>query len=109
MFVTVKSYRLGLGVSVANQRLTRELNVNGVLILNVKPGSTADKADIRGTKQVWEGLILGDIIQAVNGKEIKGYNTLRDEIKRCQVGKFVNLTLNHDNSRIEVPVCLEAQ
>ena len=104
-----KVYRPSLGVSVANQRLTRELNVNGVLVLNVEPGSTAEKAGLRGTKQVRGGLILGDVIQAVNGKQITDYNTLRDELEHYPVGESVTLTLNRDNSRIEVPVTLEAK
>ena len=104
-----KMYRPGLGISLANQRLTRELNLKGVLVLNVEPGSTAEKAGLRGTKQVRGGLILGDIIQAVNGKPVNDYNSLRDEIERYQVGESVSLTLLRDNGRIQVSVTLEAK
>ncbi len=104
-----KMYRPGLGISLANQRITRELDLNGVLILNVEPGSTAEKAGLRGTKQVRGGLILGDVIQAVNGKQVNDYNKLRDEIERYQVGQSVTLTLLRDNGRIEVSVTLEAK
>jgi S1-C subfamily serine protease len=103
-----KMFRPGLGISLANQRLTRGLNLDGVLVLGVEPGSTADKAGIRGTKQVRGGLILGDVILAVNGKSIQDYNTLRDEIERYQVGESITLTLLRDNDRIDVPVTLEA-
>jgi len=103
-----KMFRPGLGISLANQRLSRDLNLDGVLVLGVETGSTADKAGIRGTKQVRGGLILGDVILAVNGKSIDDYNTLRDEIERYQAGESVTLTLLRDNGRIDVPVTLEA-
>ncbi len=103
-----KVFRPGLGISLANHRLARELELEGVLVLNVEPGSSADKAGLRGTKQVRGGLILGDVIQAVNGKPIYDYNSLRDEIERYQVGETVELTLLRDNGRIKLPVLLEA-
>jgi len=104
-----KVFRPGLGVNLVNQRITRELNLDGVLILNVEPGSAAEKSGLRGTKQVRGGLVLGDVILAVNGVPIKDYNSLRDEIERYQVGETVTLTLLRDSGRVEVPVTLEAQ
>ena len=104
-----KVFRPGLGVSLANQRLIRELNLDGVLVLAVEPGSSAAKAGIRGTKQVRGGLILGDSILAVNGTPVADYNTVRDELERYQVGDTVELTLNRDDRRLTVTVTLEAQ
>jgi S1-C subfamily serine protease len=104
-----KVVRPGLGLSLANRRLTRDLDLQGVLVLGVVPGSSAEKAGLRGTQQVRGGLILGDIILAVNGTPVEDYNSLRDEIERYRVGETVTLTLLRDNRRIEVPVTLEAQ
>ncbi len=104
-----KVVRPGLGLSLANQRLSRELNLDGVLVLGVTPGSTAEKAGLRGTEQVRGGLILGDIILAINGTPVKDYNSLRDEIEQYRVGDIVILTLLRDNRRVDVPVTLEAQ
>ena len=104
-----KVYRPSLGVSIANKRLTRELNIEGVLVLNVEPGSNAEKAGLRETKQVRGGIVLGDIILAVNGKPIHDYNTLRDEIERYEVGQSVSLTLLRDDNRMDIPVILDAR
>ncbi len=104
-----KMFRPGLGISLANQRLTRELQLDGVLVLAVEPGSTADKAGIRGTKQVRGGLILGDIILAVNDTPVTDYNSVRDELERYQVGETVQLVLYRDGHRFTVSVTLEAQ
>ena len=103
-----KMFRPGLGISLANERLNRELDLDGLLVLGVTPGSSADKAGLRSTKQVRGGLILGDIILAVNGKPVADYNVFRDELERHRVGESVTLTLMREGRNIDVPVTLEA-
>jgi S1-C subfamily serine protease len=103
-----KMIRPGLGITLANRRLTGELGLEGVMILKVLPGSSAAKAGLKGTTQVREGLVLGDIILAVNGKTVKDYDNLRDELDRYEVGETVTLTLMRDSGQVEVRVQLEA-
>ncbi len=103
-----KVIRPGLGVVLANQRLIRDLDLPGVLVLKVQPGSTAARAGIRGTRQVPGGLVLGDIILAVNGEPVTDYNSLRDQIERYKVGETVTLTILRDGKKIKVPLSLEA-
>lgn len=105
---TGKLIRPGLGVVLANRRLTEELGLEGVMVLKVQPGSSAEKAGLRGTTQVRDGLVLGDVILAVNGKAIKDYDSLRDELERHEVGASVVLTLMRDSSTVEVTVALDA-
>jgi S1-C subfamily serine protease len=103
-----KLIRPGLGITLANRRLTEELGLEGVMVLQVQPGSSAEKAGLRGTTQAREGLVLGDVIVAVNGKEVKDYDSLRDELERHEVGESVTLSLMRDTSTVEVGVTLEA-
>lgn len=103
-----REIRPGLGVSLANKNLTRDLAIDGILIINVQPGSAADKAGLLATKQAQDGIILGDIIQKVNGVKVRDYNELRDELERYQVGETVTLELIRDESRITADVLLEA-
>ena len=103
-----KLIRPGLGITLANRRLTEELGLEGVMVLQVQPGSSAEKAGLRGTTQAREGLVLGDVIVAVNGKEVKDYDSLRDELERHEVGESVTLSLMRDASTVEVGVALEA-
>jgi len=103
-----KVIKPGLGVSLANTRLTQDLDLEGVLILRVMPGSAAERAGLRGTQQVRGGFILGDVIQAVNGERVNSYDSLRDELERYDVGETVQLTVLRDGAEIEVPVVLEA-
>ncbi|CAK8720618.1 DegP2 peptidase, Serine peptidase, MEROPS family S01B [Candidatus Electrothrix aarhusensis] len=103
-----KMFRPGLGISVAPENVVQELNLEGILILNVAAGSSAEKAGLRGTKQVWGGLILGDIILGINGVRIKDYNHLRDEVEKYKVGNSVTLTLLRDNHQVDVDIILDA-
>lgn len=100
--------RPGLGISLAPKKLAAEFDLPGVLVLNVQPGSTADKAGLKGTRQVRGGIVLGDSILAVNGKPVSGYNELRDALEQYQVGETVSLTLLRDGEHHEVTVTLEA-
>ena len=103
-----KMLRPGLGLTLANRNLTAELGLEGVLVLKVLPGSTAEKAGLRGTTQVRDGLVVGDIILAVDGKEVVDYDSLRDELERHEVGETVTLTLLRDAATVEIKVPLEA-
>ncbi len=103
-----KVYRPGLGISLANQRLCDELHIKGVLVLAVTPGSSAEKAGLRPTSQVRGGLILGDIILAINGISVDNYNMLRDELERHRAGESVTLTLRRGDRQLDIPITLEA-
>ena len=74
----------------------------------VVSGSAAEQAGLRGTSQVGDGLVLGDIILAVNGRKVTDYDSLRDEVERYQVGETVALPLLRDDATAEVNVRLEA-
>ena len=100
--------RPGLGVSLANPELSRRLDIEGVLVIEVQSGSTADKAGLRGTIQGPDGVVLGDIIIGVNEKKVSDYNTLRDELERYQVGETVTLAVIRDGVGVAIEVPLEA-
>jgi S1-C subfamily serine protease len=53
-------------------------------------------------------LVVGDVILAVNGKNVRDHDSLRDELERHEVGETVALTLMRDASTVEVKVPLEA-
>lgn len=105
---TGKVIRPGLGVSLANKQLARELNVEGILIINVQPGSAAEKAGLQGTREVAGGIVLGDVIVAVNERKVGDYNELRDELERHDVGDTVTLTIERAGELVQVDIILEA-
>jgi S1-C subfamily serine protease len=99
--------RPGLGVTIANDRIARRLGITGVLLINIQPDSAADEAGLRGTRQIGDEIILGDIIETVNDKPVQSYDGLRNEFEKYRVGDEVTLGLLRGDSRIKVAVQLE--
>ncbi|MEW6220588.1 MAG: trypsin-like peptidase domain-containing protein [Thermodesulfobacteriota bacterium] len=97
----------GLGVSIANDKVAQRLGVTGVLIMAVQPRSAAEAAGLRGTERQGADIALGDIITAVNGREVTTYDDLRNELDRYRVGDEVTLAVTRGEARIEVRVRLE--
>ena len=102
-----KVIRPGIGITLANRGITERLDIKGALIINVQPDSTAEKAGLRGTSQVLGGVVLGDIIIAVEGNKIESYDDLRDELDRYKIGDSVNMIIIRDEQPMEIPVELE--
>lgn len=97
--------RPSLGISV-NQRVNRvilgQLGVSGVLVIEVKPGSPAEAAGLRPTRQAPDGRIhLGDIITQIDGQPISNTDDLFLYLEKKQPGDIVSLTLrrlDHDQT-----------
>jgi serine protease Do len=93
-----------LGVEV--QPLTKDIaeqfkleSVHGALITDVVPGSPAEKA----------GIVRGDVIQKVNGNEIKDTVALVNRISESEVGATLTLGLTRDGQPKEVTVQVAEQ
>src|SRR5687767_8071469 len=62
---------LGIDVDESiNRVLMRELQLEGVAVLRVHPGSTAEQAGLRGARMEVDGFTPGDVILAVNNKTV---------------------------------------
>jgi S1-C subfamily serine protease len=99
--------RPGLGVTVANDRIAERLGIKGVLLINVQRNSAAEQAGLRGTLRVGNEIILGDIIESVNGNPVSSYDDLRNELDKYHVGDEVTLGILRGEKHIEVKVTLE--
>ncbi|MBI5664773.1 MAG: trypsin-like peptidase domain-containing protein [Nitrospirae bacterium] len=102
-----KVTRPGLGVSLADDRITARMGIKGVLLINIQPGSAAEKAGLIGTRRIGDDIILGDIIESVNNKPTSSYNDLRNEFDKYHVGDEVTLGILRDERRMKVKVRLE--
>jgi S1-C subfamily serine protease len=94
-------------VTLASKRIAERLGVNGVLVINVQPGTSAAKAGIRETRQVGDDIILGDIIQAVNGEAVESYDDLRNEVDKFRIGDEVTLSILRGEDLMQVSLRLE--
>ncbi|MEW6601116.1 MAG: trypsin-like peptidase domain-containing protein [Nitrospirota bacterium] len=102
-----KVTRPGLGVSIADDRIVARMGLKGVLLINIQPGSAADKAGLIGTRKIGGEIILGDVIESVNDKSISSYNDLRNEFDKYQVGDKVTLGILRDERHMKIQVRLE--
>jgi len=102
-----KVTRPGLGVSIADDRIVARMGLKGVLLINIQPGSAAEKAGLIGTSKSGDDIILGDIIESVNNKSVSSYNDLRNEFDKYHVGDEVTLGILRDERRMKVKVRLE--
>ncbi len=100
--------RPGLGISVANERLVERFGIEGVLIVRVERGSSAEKAGLRGIKKRGDEIFLGDIIVGMNGAQIGTLDDLRQELDKYEVGQEVTLKVIRDDKVFQVHVVLEA-
>lgn len=78
-----------LGIVLAEDRIARQLGVEGALVLRVQAGSGAAPAGLRGTERDENGdIILGDVIQTVDGEKVSTSDDLIGALwkrKTCRV------------------------
>jgi S1-C subfamily serine protease len=101
-----------MGVRVSDpigQQITRHLGVPGLLVLIVEPGSPAERAGIKPTEQTPQGgIIPGDVIQAVDGRDVSDTNQLYAALEKRKAGDRIRLKLFREGRTREVEVPLEA-
>lgn len=100
-----------LGISMkdeVNAAVMRRLGVKGVLVLQVSPKSPAEAAGIIGTQLSNEGdLMLGDIIQAIDGKPVAKVADVSKVLDTYKRGDEVKVKLLRDGTEpVEVTVKL---
>jgi S1-C subfamily serine protease len=104
--------RPSLGIRVEEQinaALAARLGVEGIFVLEVNPGSAAERAGIRPARLSREsGFRAGDVILAIDGRPLRRVPDLLAELDRRAPGDVVTLTLLRDGARIEVSVTLDA-
>jgi len=102
-----KVLRPALGVELAPDRWTRRYGIDGVLVLDVVPGSGAAEVGLRPTTRDRRGrVILGDIIVAVGGEKVGSSGELRLALEQRQVGDVVEVTVLRDEREQRLKVRL---
>uniref|UniRef100_UPI00356AA194 PDZ domain-containing protein n=1 Tax=Neptunomonas sp. TaxID=1971898 RepID=UPI00356AA194 len=101
-----------LGITVdekLNSHLSKILDVQGVVVLNVIPGSSADKAGLKGAVMARNSAILPrDIIINLNGREISSVAQLLSALDDYKVGDVVTLQIQREQNIRQVDVELQA-
>jgi S1-C subfamily serine protease len=98
-----------LGIAAGNEWALRRVGIEGVLVMSVVPDSPADRAGVRGTYRAKDGtLVLGDVIQGLDGGAIASLDDLYAVLERHQPGDVVKLRLLREGRSLEVEAKLEA-
>ena len=101
-----------LGI-VTDERINRlaksRLGFDGVLVLQVEPGSPAAKAGLRGATLYADGTFVpGDIIIAIDGKPVTDVESMNRILERHSVGDTVTVTIARNGRLIKKKMMLEA-
>jgi S1-C subfamily serine protease len=105
-----KYSRPAMGIELdeaVNRRLTAALDVKGVVILRVKPGSPAAAAGLKGVTLTRGGVVPGDIITAVDGKAVDSVGKFAARLDEYKAGDRIRLTLLRQGKISEVTVTLQ--
>ncbi|NNE27324.1 MAG: trypsin-like serine protease [Saprospiraceae bacterium] len=91
--------QLGVRGDDVNAEIVTELGLNidhGFYIARVDKGSAAQFA----------GVLPGDVIIGINGKQVRDFDDLYEEMEFAKVGETMKLKLVRKNKEIEIPVKL---
>lgn len=105
-----KYIRPALGIEVderLNQRLQTASGRQGVFILRVQPDSSAQRAGLQGVRSSEQSITAGDIIIAVDGKEVKSVQNLLSRLDEKRVGEVVRLSVERNGQSREVQLELQ--
>ncbi len=109
---------LGIAAVEVSPQISKEIGLaesSGLLVLEVAPGSPADKAGINGgdNLKVIDGVeipIGGDVIIRIDGNPIRDLNDFRNYLGNKQVGDNLQFTLSTTDDNIRnVDARLEAR
>lgn len=98
--------KAGLGVTLADNRISKRLGIEGLLIIDVNRGSGAHNAGLQATYQNRGEIVLGDSIKRINGKDVKDVNDIADILDKYTVGDTVTVLIERNGQNISVPITL---
>jgi len=102
---------LGIGVDAdVNAAITEKLGVEGILVLNVEPDSTAAAAGLRGTRVDRRGdVVPGDVIVALDGTPVSSVAALLARLDDYRIGDRVILRIWRAGRELDLPIVLQAE
>jgi S1-C subfamily serine protease len=98
-----------LGIALADDNIVRRLGLEGALVLNVTPGSTAETAGLRGTRRDEDGaIVLGDVIERFGITPIRTGDDLLNALENARPGEHVPVGIIRDGRHLDVNITLRA-
>ena len=103
-----KVIRPGLGIRSVSDSLARRWGIEGVAIYDVTRGGSAARAGLRGVRELESGgILLGDVIVALDGQSVESLDDLLDVLEEHKVGDTVTLEYLRDDAKKKTTVTLQ--
>ena len=103
-----KIQRPTLGISIASPRVTAQLRIKGILIIDVEKGGAAELAGLRPTTRNSYGDIeLGDVIVKIGDNPIEKYGDLVLALEKYKPGEEVKIKILREDKEKEVDLVLD--
>jgi S1-C subfamily serine protease len=104
-----KVQRPTLGIELVQQRITDRMAMEGALIMDVIPGSAAERAGLRATRRSRAGDIdIGDLIVGINDEPVRSNNDLFLTLEKYKPGDRIEVNVKRNNNLLSVPITLDA-
>ena len=84
----------GIGIVAANEGIATRLGIEGVVVVQTAPGSSAQRAGLVGIDR--RSGTLGDIIVEANGKPVRDLADLTDQLEQAGIGHKIKLTVRRN-------------
>ncbi|GIL66100.1 hypothetical protein Vafri_19704 [Volvox africanus] len=102
-----RTVRPALGITMAPAQVIERVGLEGVLVLEVPPGSPAHAAGLRPThRDIFGDLVLGDVVVGLDGKAVRSSADVYDILDDHRVGDRVKLDVVRDGKQTSLTVTL---
>jgi S1-C subfamily serine protease len=85
-------------------RLERRFGISGVAVLAVPPGGAGARAGLQGITQTQQGLLLGDVITAVDDQKVRDFDDLYNALDQHRAGDTVKVRINRHGEALVLPL-----
>ena len=106
-----KYKRPNLGIVInddVNQMMQKQYGIKGILILDIKKGSSVDLSGLKGSKiDMHNNIVFGDIVTKIDGKKVDSIAKLLNILDEYNSGDSVNLTYIRDKKEQTIKIILE--
>ncbi len=96
-----------IGVEL-DDSLLRARGVKGALVTRVVPGSGAERAGMRESRRTRRGIVLGDLITAIEGRQVASVNDVHTIVEDFRVGDVVTVTVVRSDGEENLEVRLSS-
>lgn len=99
--------QIGIGVTLVPDSIRDKIGIEGALIMDVLPSSTAEKAGLVGMKRNFLGSVfLGDLIVSIDGKKVTSNEDLAQAVEDKKAGDKINIEFIHEEQKKNATITL---